>query len=247
MPTTPNIIVPQLIQATDKLLWDAYRSAISGTHPAGQLVFPKTLKGKIRVSEQEAKQLLIGILGSSPYSFSVETPTLGNYRFSGVGKRNAMTDLTLYADGVRFMNMEFKAGNTSIKRKNRGKIIKDIKKLVLEDVNGFWFHTLDATNKASVETLWKTIRQELKAVVQETAAPLRLKQFTFHCCVLREGFSVQTTFQLNELARDADWLADVMPPRFRVKGGRLIEIHDAGDWCVSRHASTVEAVTTEAR
>ncbi|CAN5537913.1 hypothetical protein BH11PLA2_BH11PLA2_16470 [soil metagenome] len=245
MPTDFNLKLRQLIHATDTLLWDAYRSAISGTHHAGQLVFPKTSQGKVRVSEQEAKQFLIGNLGISPFSFSVETPTIGSYSFSGVGMRNAMTDLSLYAEGVGFVNMEFKAGNTSTKRKNRGKIAKDIQKIVLEDVAGFWFHTLKATNRSSVATLWQTIRQELKAVIQETTVPLRSKLFTFHCCVLREAFSVQTTFRLDELSRANDWLAEVKPPSFRVQGGNLIEAQDADGWIVNRHVPKVEAATME--
>lgn len=245
MPQTLDTQFDGLIQATDRLLWDAYRSAVSSVHQAGKLIFPKTSKGKVRVSEQEAKQLLIQNVRNSMFSYSVETPTVGNYGFSGVGERNAMTDLSLYANGVRFVNMEFKSGTTSIKRKNLGKITKDMKKLVLEEVKGFWFHTLGATNRASIASLWKTIRQELRAVVQATPA-FRAKQFTFHCCVLREAFSVQTTFQLNELSRDPEWLCNLTPPMFRVSKGQVIELSDANDWQVFRCGQPVETVTMEA-
>ncbi len=105
MPQTLDTQFDGLIQATDRLLWDAYRSAVSGAHQPGKLVFPKTSKGKVRVSEQEAKQLLIQNVRNSVFSYSVETPTLGNYGFSGVGERNAMTDLSLYANGVCYVNM----------------------------------------------------------------------------------------------------------------------------------------------
>ena len=156
-----------------------------------------------------------------------------------------MTDLSLYADSVRYVNVEFKAGTTSIKRKNLGKITKDMKKLVLEDVNGFWFHTLGATNRASIASLWQTIRQELRAAVQATPA-FRAKQFTFHCCVLREAFSVQTTFQLDELSRDPAWLGSLTPPKFRVSKGQVVELSDANDWQVLRCGQPVETVTREA-
>jgi len=240
MPTVIDAQLQKLIQATDSLLWEAYRSANSVTHTAGQIVFPKTSKGRIRVSEQEAKQLLIGTLRDSPFSFSVETPTLGNYRFSGVGKRNAMTDLSIYTNGVRYLNMEFKAGNASMKRKNLKTITKDIQKLVLEDVDGLWFHTLKATNRASVAKLWKTIRQELKTIVEQSSGPLRSKQFTFHCCVLREAFSVQSTFPLDELSRKPEWLDNLTPPTFRVSKGQVIELSDANDWQVVRYGQPVE-------
>ncbi len=246
MPQTFDTQFDGLIQATDRLLWDAYRSAVSGVHQTGKLIFPKTSKGNVRVSEQEAKQLLIQNVRNSMFSYSVETPTLDNYGFSGVGQRNAMTDLTLYADSVRFVNMEFKAGNSSTKRKNLSKITKDIKKLVVEDVRGFWFHTLKATNRASIASLWQTIRQELKSVVQATPM-LLAKQFTFHCCILREAFSVQTTFQLDELSRDPEWLDNLMPPKIRVSKGQVIELSDANDWQVFRCGQPVETVTMEAR
>lgn len=245
MPHTLDKQFDGLIQATDRLLWDAYRSAVSGAHQAGKLIFPQTSKGKVRVSEQEAKQLLIENLRNSMFSYSVETPTLNNYGFSGKGERNAMTDLSLYVRAVRYVNMEFKAGTTSIKRKNLGKITKDMKKLVGEDVKGFWFHTLQGTNRASILSLWRTIRQELRAVVQAIPA-VRSKQFTFHCCVLREAFSVQTTFQLDELSRDPEWLGNLIPPKFRVSKGQVIELNDANDWQVFRWGQPVETVTIEA-
>lgn len=245
MPQTLDTQFDGLIQATDTLLWDTYRSAVSGVHQAGKLMFPKTSKGKVRVSEQEAKQLLIQNVCNSMFSYSVETPTVGNYGFSGVGERNAMTDLSLYANGLRFVNMEFKAGTTSIKRKNLGKITKDIKKLVLEEAKGFWFHTLGATNRASVSSLWQTIRQELRAVVQATPS-FPAKQFTFHCCVLQEAFSVRTTFQLNELSRDPEWLSNLMPPTFRVSKGQVIELSETNDWQIFRCSQPVETVTMEA-
>ncbi len=168
MPSEHDLQISKLIEATDTLLWDAYRSAINRTPPAGKLIFPQTSKKTVRVSEQEAKQLLIGKLADTPFLFSIETPTLGKYSFKGKGKRNAMTDLTLYTTrGTPHLNMEFKAGNTSTIRIERKHIKKDIMKLVAEDVNGFWFHILEKANGRGVETLWKTIRHELKAVTQD--------------------------------------------------------------------------------
>ena len=226
MPTNLEQIVASLVEATDKLLWDCFRSATNGTPPPCRLVFPRTSKGAVRVSEQEAKQLLIGKLNDTSFSFSVETPTLHNYSFKGKGRRNAMTNLTLYTpDGNRFLNMEFKAHNTSTKRINRKHINKDIQKLVLEDVNGFWFHTLRAASKTSIETLWQTIRHELRTVTQQEAGNFKPKYITFHCCVLRDAYSVQTTFPVNDSTSAEAWLAELQPPAFTVKSGQLIDLH----------------------
>ena len=239
--------ISSLIKATDESLWTAYQCAIDGEAPqVGKLVFPKNSKGKTRVSEQEARQLLIANLGNTHFSFSIETPTLGNYGFSGKGKRNAMTDLTLYEPkGVAYLNMEFKAGNTSQKRHNRMHINKDMVKLVSEDVNGFWFHTLEATNSASVSNLWQTIRQELKTAIQDTGGSFSPKQLTFHCCVLKQAFSVQTTFQLDEQSRSTDWLVGVNPPSVEMKNGRLNQLQKTDCWTVSSQETASQVVTTE--
>lgn len=225
-----------LIQATDESLWRTYQCAVRGETPQiVRLVFPKTSKGKVRVSEQEARQLLIANLADTDFFYSIETPTLGNYGFSGKGKRNAMTDLTLCEpSGSAYLNMEFKSGNTSKQRRNRNHIQKDIVKLVSENVDGFWFHTLRATNSASISRLWQTIRQELKAIIQDTAGAFPPKQLTFHCCVLEQAFSLQKTLQLDERSCSDDWLEDVNPPSFRVKDGQLCQIQEADGWKLHR-------------
>lgn len=246
MPATLDPRLIELVGATDTALWEAYHSAIKGKCPAGGLIFPLKADGTIRVSEQEARQSLIAKLQNSAFPFSVETPTVGRYRFSSEGERSASTDLTLYGpNGARLLNFEFKAGNTSTAATNLSHITKDIQKLILEDVDGFWFHILNATDRGSVEKLWETIRQELKSVVRQTAPDLRAKQLTFHCCVLRQGFSVQTTFALDNLCRAEDWLMNVAPPCFRVGRQQLIDIGGAEGWFVNRHVPRLEIVTTE--
>jgi hypothetical protein len=201
--------VASLVEATDKLLWGAYRSATHGTKPTGRLVFPRKSNGSVRVSEQEAKQLLIEKISDSPFFFSVETPTLDNYGFSGKGERNASTDLTLYQTVSKpFLNFEFKAHNTSTKRLKRKHINKDIHKLVFENTNGFWFHILEKANGTGIETIWDTIRHELKSVTQ-MERKFNEKLMTFHCCVLREAYSIQTTILLNDDSRKDGWLGDL--------------------------------------
>ncbi|MDA0835564.1 MAG: hypothetical protein O3A29_20000 [Planctomycetota bacterium] len=237
--------VASLVEATDKLLWDSFRSAVNGTQSPSRLVFPRTSKGAVRVSEQEAKQLLIGQLNDSSFLFSVETPTLRNYGFSGKGERNAMTDITLYTEEKRCLNMEFKSGNTSTKRLQRKHINKDIQKLVFEDVDGFWFHILEKANGTGIETLWQTIQHELKAVTQ-LDRKFNPKLITFHCCVLREAYSVETTIVLNDDSRKKDWLDDLQPPVVNVKKGVLIDLPLTDGWIVRRSCSEVETVTMEA-
>jgi len=198
-----------LIKATDEMLWDSYHLT-TGAQPRHQLIFPKTSKGKIRVSEQEARQSLIRNLIGTPFNFSVETPTDGNYRFSGKGERNAMTDLTLYADNKPCLNIEFKSGNTSTKRMKKNHITKDLIKLICEPVNGLWFHVLETANENGINILWNTIKSELKSIAK--SKPIKNKLLVFNCCVLKEGYSVQTSIPLNEDGRKEDWLNELPNP-----------------------------------
>ena len=201
--------ISSLIKATDEMLWDSYH-LIPDAQPRHQLIFPKTSKGTIRVSEQEARQSLIRNLIGTPFNFSVETPTVGEYGPSGNGKRNALTDLTLYADTKPCMNIEFKYRNTSPKRCNKKHINKDIEKLVFEEVNGLWFHVLETANNKGISYLWDTIKGVLKSNVKGKL--IKNKLLVFHCCVLKEGYSVQTSILLNEDGHKEDWLNELPNP-----------------------------------
>ncbi len=245
MQQTDDTRFDSLIQATDRLLWDRYRAAARGEHEPGKLTFPKTAKGHIRVSEQEAKQLLIENLRGSMFSYTVETPTKEIYGFTGVGQRNAMTDLTLYSKGLRYVNIEFKSGGFSPERLKHGMITKDIAKLAKENVNGYWFHTLTNVDRASLDCLWQTIRRELKNVVAATAN-IHSKQFTFHCCVLRQAFSVQTTFKLSELSREPGWLGKLVTPTYRISKGQVLDLAASTDWRLSCDGQTSVVAATEA-
>jgi hypothetical protein len=230
MPIRTHSDIATIIEATDSLLCTYYHDATTQhTHP-GRLVFPLTAKNTVRVSEQETRQLLIANLRESRFSFSIETPTLGTYTFTGTGERNAMTDLTLYNNGQRHLNIEFKAGNTSPQRKSLTHINKDIQKLVYEKVDAFWFHTLRLAGRNSIHTLWNTIRQELKSVVQIAPEKISEKSFTFHCCVLRESFSIQTTFQVNERSCANDWLNNSDPPKVIVENGVVTTLDESERW-----------------
>lgn len=233
----------KLIQETDHSLWQSYHAAREGSHTPGRIVFPKTSKGEVRVSEQEAKLCLIRHVANSPFSYSVETPTQLTYCFTGVGRRNAMTDVTLYEDGAPRANIEFKSGNVSAKRKNTTHITKDIEKLVCENVDAFWFHTLKATNDLSLTHLWGALRQALKEFVASQSVKYAPKRFTFHCCVLQQGFSVTTTFELNERSVEENWLKTLESPTVVIRKGQLVELQTAEGWSVLRLESALEMCT----
>lgn len=213
---------------------------------ANHLVFPTYSDGVVWVSDQEAKQLFIDQLPDSPFLYSVETPTSGNYSFTGKGERSAATDLTLYkdADG-RYLNFEFKAHAFSPKRRKVAQITKDLKKLVLEPVNGFWFHTLKAVSSKTIPHLWAVLRRELKDITTQAAGHFNAKSLTIHCCVLREQFSVETTLAVEPGGCGARWLDDLNSPAYSVKKGSLVSIMDARGWSVHRAEKEPTVATGE--
>ena len=230
-----------LVADTDLLLWKSYHAAIHHVASPCQLLFPLKSDQTVRVSEQEAKQLFIKRLHTSPFCYSVETPTLRKYSPSKKGERSAMTDLTLYSAGERFLNIEFKAGNTSKHRENRKHISKDIEKLVLEHVDGFWFHILERANGNGIETIWQTIRHELKTVTQ-SGRQFNTKRITFHCCVLQEAYSVETTLVLNDDAYRPDWLTNLMRPNIDVSRGKLNALQKAEGWIVRSYQPSTDQI-----
>jgi hypothetical protein len=238
MPENLNEAVGKLVRKTDELLWRCYGAATSGVvvgAEGSRLVFPKYADGVVRVSEQEAKQLLIEQLAGSPFVYSVETPTSGNYSFTGKGERSAATDLTLYAPaGERFLNFEFKAHGFSTRRQKVGQITKDLKKLVLEPVNGFWFHTLKGAGPKTIPSLWALLRKELRGIVGQLAGQFEAKPLTVHFCVLREQVSVQTTILLGQGEVGPGWLDDVNPPVLSLQDGSLTDVTSAAGWSVHR-------------
>ena len=114
-----------------------------------RLKFPKYRNGKKRISEQELRFVMTHLL-SSDFYYSIETPTLEKYSFSEGGERSAATDLSVYHNDLKILNIELKAHNPGQKS-----IDKDIEKLVREDCDGAWVHLLVSERSNSVEALFK--------------------------------------------------------------------------------------------
>ncbi|HID39878.1 MAG TPA: hypothetical protein EYP36_10245, partial [Calditrichaeota bacterium] len=119
------------------------------------------LDDKIRISEQEARFFLSFILNETCWHFSVETPTILEYGFSGRGKRRASTDLTIYSEteeGLleRSLNVEFKAHNPS-----DDVISKEFEKLVKEPVRGWWVHVLKNIDSGTLPSVFGKIEKSL--------------------------------------------------------------------------------------
>lgn len=119
-------------------------------------------KDKIRISEQELKQVFIyNLQGFTTYWFSVETPTVNKYRFKDKelpivesDNQSALVDLSIYPDeetNKPCAHIEFKCGNPEPMA-----FQKDILKLYTEDIEiGFFVQILQSDNVGTWENLCK--------------------------------------------------------------------------------------------
>ena len=185
----------RIIEGTDRTLWASYLASTGASPPPPdvQIRFPRTRQGEIRVSEQEARFVVTGHLARSKLLYSVETPTVLTYQFTGGSGLSGQTDVTVYTPSAEGMwNLEFKAHGFSEDRANKLPIRKDIEKLLREPLPAYWFHTFDGVDNLTLSIVWQALLADIRAVGQRlVVGQLVPKSFVFHACVLRQGFSVE--------------------------------------------------------
>ena len=92
--------IEKICQETDERLWGAYNRSIGEEFQSqydSNLIFPEysgRQSDAIRVSEQEARFAFTESLATTPFFYSVETPTEEEYQFTGSKAMSAQTDLT---------------------------------------------------------------------------------------------------------------------------------------------------------
>lgn len=121
-----------------------------------RLVLPVYRNKKRRVSEQEARSIAQRIVAASDrFFYSIETPTPGTHKFSGVDDglpRSAQHDLSFYtspdptADDSLVAHAEFKQGHASGER-GVMVIAKDLIKLLDSRKHSLWFHSFPKPTK----------------------------------------------------------------------------------------------------
>jgi len=240
-----------MIKSTDQQLWSAYAAALEEDKKPPDDVpvrFPRyreeVNKGGVRVSEQEAKLILVLELGKKGFACAAEVPTESTYRFSnkntkdaGANKRSALTDLVVYKpDGNCLCNMEFKEGGCSCEGKNQESIAKDIEKLLCEGEDGFWFHTLKSVNTKTLGKLWEVFVQALKdkdRKIKKDGGKIQKKHLTFHFAVLNPEFSVERTIKIDPAKSAEDWVKEVVAVKYKVPKGKLT-IEDENGWEIQK-------------
>ena len=196
-------VIEDVLKLNKELCFNLWRVVAIGnknipiTEKTPKLVIPPYRDDRIRISEQEARFLMCTILNNSEYFYSVETPTVQLYSFSNSKKekdeskekRSALLDLTLWSYNKqtfeRIVNIEFKAHNPS-----KEHIIKDLEKLVKENILGNWFHLLQNIDSGTLKSLFQKLTEGFQEVLNEDRISLN-NPIIFTFCVWEKRWACQ--------------------------------------------------------
>jgi hypothetical protein len=249
----------RLCRRTDDELWRSYRffSLGDADAPWPKVVFP--VKGKERrIGEQEARFAFVAALladeEAADWALAAECPTRLSYRFAHRGanekSQKALIDLALYhrrratvddRGDAATVAVEFKSGGRSGKSEKDDSIVKDVAKVVAEQSDALWFHTVRGAGGWTLEGLLRALSAAFKIMsnplkladylaVGKAARPLP-KTIAFHICVLNPDAMVS-------LHRTLDYRPKRVPDDFFVVDTQAarasLEIVDARGWRVYR-------------
>lgn len=146
--------------------------------PGSRIIFPKYRKDETRVSEQELKQIFIEQLNKEikdgwDVYYSVETPTLQEFCFSGASARSANFDLAIH-DSLfnRIALIEFKANNA-----DKQDHAKDFEKL----------NNQKEDNKNVLRYFIEIVRNANKGTFSNLHGKIEGNEDIFRCCSLSDG------------------------------------------------------------
>ncbi|MDR1908456.1 MAG: hypothetical protein LBQ35_00875 [Spirochaetaceae bacterium] len=152
------------------------------------LINPKTRSGGTRISEQELRVLFCAELMKNDIPFSVETPTLEEYSFTGANRLSGNIDACLYGfeggNYVRKNNIEFKAHNTNYR--------SDFEKLMGEEGDNAFIHVLPHIDNGTLyrkevkgrKPVINKYLEEIRAVYSDPKKPKKFRSITFYICIL---------------------------------------------------------------
>jgi len=168
-------------EAVCQHLWTMRVETVEPCLDAPHLLFPvystvNCSTAKARVSEQEARFTFTHVLdahvpkGTTPYFYSVETPTYAPHSFTGNRGLSGQFDLTMFqAEGTsykRVCNVEFKSDQPT-------HVWQDISKLVLDSLThdtlpmGHYFHLLESADAGTLPALFAKLRKGFLRALQE--------------------------------------------------------------------------------
>lgn len=162
-----------IVLALAERLWAVQRGDAAVT----RLILPTKRNLLARVSEQESKVLLCGVLEESDWYYSVETPTRQTYVQKGKTPQSARCDLSLYrtsSPASLAVNIELKAHNPGVEA-----FRKDFEKLLRERADGLWVHTLLKSDAITVASVFNKMRKAFETERQHIGGTARTLTFAF--------------------------------------------------------------------
>jgi len=187
---TPVDVIGDLCIPLGERLWLTYRDEPR----APKLIFADNRAGIRRVSEQEARVLMCGLVEEAGWYYSVETPTADAYQQSGTYALSARADLTVHGSrrsSDRILNVEFKAGTPPVEV-----FRKDLEKLTREGIPGLWFHTLEKATPRTLATLALHIRDAWSLLLEHGGVATH--DIHFAVCVLDPALLFSTKLTLGD-------------------------------------------------
>jgi len=232
---TENSVINDAVEINRRLFYDLWNISNVSQLPTGlspRLILPKRRSQDLRISEQEARFLYVGLLNTLNYFYSVETPTEQVYSQKGQKFQSGASDLSLYVQDenqmTKVMNVEFKAHNIKLED-----IFKDIEKLIFENISGNWFHLLKNMDKKTIPALFGKIAHSLK----ECRKKYDVKEISilFSFCVLEKKWACIKYFEYNDsMGNFEKYVDDFLKINYQIKLGKVDVLDDAG-WKIISH------------
>ncbi len=191
--TTMSEDTKYLIELNSKLCFQLWHLVGENEKPSAlspRLIRPQKRDEKVRLSEQEPRCLMIGLLNQDNYFYSVETPTKQQYIRKGKVTKgmSARSDLTLYTiesdQFRRLANIEFKSNTPT-----QDNLEWDILKLVSEkDVVGAWFNVLETIDRRTIKYIFEKCRSSFPPRRPDTNVRITIDHpisILFFFCILK--------------------------------------------------------------
>jgi len=188
------LIIASLIELLDLV-------CISDTISENNLVFPIKRDKTRRISEQEARFLLVMQLEEqkqSRYQYAVEAPTMQTYSFTGKGERSGNIDLCIYENGKRHSLVEFKAlsHKQSSYSKDFEKLFFDYHSDTDNELCNFFVQILENENQKIEDRFKKAIEESMKKHKGE-----RKMEVILFVCILTKNEIVKYNIKGSELKK----------------------------------------------
>jgi hypothetical protein len=165
------------------------------------LIYPKKRSDDIRISEQELKILFCYELINKGKIFSVETPTVGTYSFTGTGYESGNIDVCIFdfnnGKYDRLNNIEFKAHNKSYQ--------SDFEKLIGEKGENYLIHVLPSINNGTLYSINFANRkpvinkyiEEIEIIYSNFSKLNYYSKITFYICIINPFILIKNTIDKN--------------------------------------------------